>query len=689
MQNYLSIFDRQNFRKLQTSKKEGGNNGCVRRFLVNLFYESLNNLSKPKKVCLVLDNAENMEEIADYLPAQTSKLTAKFDIIITSRYQKWKSPIKTIDLRSFSNEEVKRYISAKLKIEVSEEDVAQLNKLLGGLPLAISVAIDSIKANKNNIKRSDYCNEISNFKLPKKFENEIFTRQVFALIKLIEKDNLTKMILDVIPYLAPDHITLSMLKECWSRYCKDETKTEEEFIKSIELLESYSIITITDSPNHEKKDISTIMTNKRNRELEIGIHRLTQKTLRSIHKHNSTAFKYTDELIIWIMSQIKYEEDDVSEIERVKTSYLIPHAIYLSELPEFKDFESLIASSSPKYREGFASLRERIDNFGTFLRRIGDLQQYIIGDYYQAKRYYLTSLEIREKCIGDTHIELCETVLCLINICECLGDKEEQRKYTARLKTICHTGLTVFWLASMFKPQETKEKAKMLLEKGNDLSTRIGRLSAIFLKVWRESSVNSIPKALVIYFIEYIEKFYGNNAGINFRILALSGLIWGCIGELQIQEECWNVAIEVSRKTHGTDHIFRGQCLVSISNLYRTSNRYGEQKKAFEEALEIFKRSWGDEHLYVGVVTVESADACGLLGDYHQKKKYLLTAEGIFKKAYKDGQANLSNLKSSEESLLISIKFSMKIMVKELTLKISEIQKRKVFSEIILLFNNR
>mgnify|MGYP000961299845 CR=1 FL=1 len=656
IQNYIRIFIDHQFHWMLVSNCKAKFDFSSRSYLLNRFYQSfntnVNSISEPKKVCLVFDNAESIEEIVDYLPNHATSAPAKIDIIITSRYKEWEKLAKKVFvLKRFSDEETKRYISAQLHKSGSNEEIKKLNKLLNGLPIAISFAIASMK--RDNQRLVDYCNKIleDNSKILEVEESEVFRRQlIIAAAELCEKNHLVKKIIDIIPYLAPEHITLPVLLNCYN-LGKDY---ENEYKKALELLELHSIV----SQRHEESEA----LNGKNEKAGIEVHRLTQQIIRSVHMRSPNAWKYTDILLYSLQTQLKLNEDDVSDMMRLKSSHhLIAHSIYLSDLDEFKDPDKILKTFGPVYGRKFSSL----------LKRIGIFQFDVVGDYLQAKKYFLRSLEVGERCYdGIKKYNLCVTLLNLMSACEFLGQHEDQKIFMMRLIERFKELLVLFkWFSSLF-PQEARNIIKKFFATGPPNIIKLGLFHSAVRKIWREFGAHLIHKPLIIGVLEVFDEDYNEANEGNFRIWGCLGFLWGFIGELEIREECWSRALELGREVYGNEHLCVGQCLYTMSTLWRDLENYEKVRDYLNEAFEILLNKLGDSHPYVAMIAMELADVYGQLGDYHQKKQILIQALGIFKRGYSENHihvgmvfkelaevyAKLGNSKSRSETLKRALK---------------------------------
>lgn len=187
----------------------------------------------------------------------------------------------------------------------SLKDAERLNGLLGGLPLAISLAVAYIQQNQISIsafcglvvKENSTVDKVNQSQSQDESQNlnYVSTILTLAFADLRSKNTHVESILDVLAYLSPDDIDLNSQKECWN-YQQDmnafiqllETqekarhwenpktrkgkKKKKVFKKAFEFLLSYSTVYINSENLAKENGDKLPETNL----VKIKIHRLTQ-----------------------------------------------------------------------------------------------------------------------------------------------------------------------------------------------------------------------------------------------------------------------------------------------------------------------------------------------------------------------------------------------------------------------------
>lgn len=97
-----------------------------------------------KKVLLIMDNVDDYSKVSNYVASSPSNVK----ILITSR-EKIKAHISTtIQLKEFTEDQVKKYIKAVLKNSVDEQDIIKLAAKFGKLPIRLAWIVKYLQQHK-------------------------------------------------------------------------------------------------------------------------------------------------------------------------------------------------------------------------------------------------------------------------------------------------------------------------------------------------------------------------------------------------------------------------------------------------------------------------------------------------------------------------------------------------------------
>jgi ankyrin repeat protein len=212
------------------------------------------------KSLFIFDNAEEYENIKEFLPHSLHPDNNKPYILITSRNRKWEvgeeGKIEAIPLGEFDPEEAEQFVKGFLEIkeDSQKESIKALTKELQYFPLALRQAVVYIKReNEKSSKRggerfkiSDYLKKYQEqvdellgegcYENSDRYTKTVLTTWVTTLKKIAENQKYGGQaidILNIMAYFAPDKL---ILKELFSMPGTDERWD------AVELLDQYSMI---------------------------------------------------------------------------------------------------------------------------------------------------------------------------------------------------------------------------------------------------------------------------------------------------------------------------------------------------------------------------------------------------------------------------------------------------------------
>jgi ankyrin repeat protein len=236
---------------------------------------------------IVFDNAEKHSVIKEFLPSSTSG----YQVLITSQNRELlneqeQGKVARLSLDTLSEDKAIEFVKEALNIsnELQDEEIKELVKTLGYLPLALQHAV-------SYIKESGYVETIGKYtEVYRRSEQEIQSflnrecsscyktilltfKTTIDKVKQLENGKLAEEILNTIAYFASDHIP----KEIIFKLAQDRVEENDVSIKNdgangmltraINLLGQYSIISL--------------------KEEQVSIHKLVQEVIRSELKKQS------------------------------------------------------------------------------------------------------------------------------------------------------------------------------------------------------------------------------------------------------------------------------------------------------------------------------------------------------------------------------------------------------------------
>jgi hypothetical protein len=206
---------------------------------------------------LIFDNAQTCEVIASFIPASGGK------VLITSRSSNWNVG-KKIHI-PLMTEEASITLIKKILIDIQdneENNVRELAKKLGNLPLALAQAATYIK--KQNITVRDYLqryeNEPSTFliddslRMDVKDEHEPIAVSLQKFIDILkEQSEDVKLFLELISFLDNKPVPFSLLKDGLRKLQPNlnDLQIDKRFYEILDIIQEYSLL----ETNHQKETV--------------------------------------------------------------------------------------------------------------------------------------------------------------------------------------------------------------------------------------------------------------------------------------------------------------------------------------------------------------------------------------------------------------------------------------------------
>ena len=351
----------------------------------------------------IFDNAEDYSTIARYLPKNNA---GQGNVLITSRNEFWdKTGSKAFKVDIFSEEEAVQFLHNRTRIQNDDEDAKAMNKLLGGLPLALEHAAAYIS--ENDITFTKYIEMFNKYKirllekgLTKDEASIASTWQ--ASIDTIDIEA-ARQLLYICSYYAPEKIQLDTLildNEYLMQPLKNVVADELELNSIVHELRRYSLI--------GKEDWN------------LSIHRLLQESVRHYAKHCTEYIECCFNHINMLMKGNNYVVKEGRDAARL----LLPHALSVFNNIEGLDLQlgdihtlcfnmaysfsefAMYTDSVQWYNKALA-IREKVlgaehpDTATTYNNIAGVYDSQ--GDYPKALEWYNKALAISEKVLGAEH----------------------------------------------------------------------------------------------------------------------------------------------------------------------------------------------------------------------------------------------------------------------------------------------
>ena len=690
------------------------------------FYQSFSSdsLAKKKKICIVLDNVQNMEGILKYMPPPSVVLGRSLDILITSSSEKWEGLTnKVINLRKFSPEEVHEALNSKMPRNTELlEHVNKFADLIDGVPFVANQAIAYLK--QANLTLANFTTYLEKFlntydtqsslelleerkmdTLPKEKETKIlqpelnqslqavkklskpsFSSIIFNLINFCEMNKCAGSILGVLAYLSPENVTKTFLHDCWLHCTKNiqgflqvndqKESYQEQFEKSLELLEAHSFVSIEDrydlSKLTKRTKYEARITNFEGVDLTekfVRIYTLTQPLMRLIHHRNGLFEKIYKCLFDWVLKQLAYDKKKLETGQRA--SWIVPHGLLLnsmkSEIGDLKYMELLYKIGcfqldfTGEYEDALSKLESTykfsVNRFGSdhvqtalILDNLGRVWG-ALGNDEKEKELLTQALQIKEKSYGKDHTQTAITLDYLGVAWIMLGDDQKGRDLLSRALEIkekhyekehAQIASTLHRLGGAWISLGESEKGISLLARAQEIKEKhYGKdhpetaITLDYLGVaWGTLENYEKDKDLLTRALEINEKHYGKDHPQTALTLDNLGVAWGQLGNHEEAKNLLTRALEIKEKHYGKDHPQTSITLGKLGIAWGDLGSHEKKKDLLTRALEINEKHYGEDHPQTAHTLDYLGVAWGQLGNYEEAKNLLTRALKIFEKHY-------------------------------------------------------
>ncbi len=598
---------------------------------------------------LVFDNAQNPEDIKDYLPKVSGG-----HVIITSRESNWGGTAKTLPVDVFSREESIEFLRKRTGGKDGAEALADA---LGDLPLALEQAGAYIE--ETGITLSDYLERFQEEQTkvlkrgnPSSYPATVATTWEISFKMVQDESDAGADLLRLCAFLAPDNIPKPLLVAGAERLPEplaSAVKTPLEFDGAVAAPKRYSLLTVAND--------------------SISVHRLVQAVVRDQLPEKERK-RWAEAAVQLVNDAFPQEGLDVRTWP--ECSLLLPHAIaaaghaeglgaakketqhllnqaglYLNGRAEFKVAEALyeraLLIAEIVYGREHQEVATIINNLGGVLKDMGD----ITG----AKELYERALKIDEKTLGSDHPNVARDTNNLGLVLQDMGDLEGAKElYERALKIDEKTlgsdhptvAIRVNNLGGVLKDMGDLEGAKLHLERALKIDEKalgpdhpnaatIANNLGMVLKDMGdlEGAKLHLERALKID-----EKALGpDHPNVAIRVNNL-GMVLKDMGDLEGAKLHLERALKIDEKALGPDH---PQVAIYANNLGTILQDMGDlagAKELYERALKIGEKVYGPDHPHVATCANNLGLALKDMGDLAGAKELYERALKIGEKAY-------------------------------------------------------
>jgi tetratricopeptide (TPR) repeat protein len=610
-------------------------------------------LGRNKDWLLVFDNADNPNDIRDYLPQG-----GRGHMIITSRDSTdWGSTATALEVKKFDRVESIEFLHKRTKQE--DEDAADaMAEELGGLPLALEQAGAYILAKV--IRLGDYLELFrtrrkelwKDEKTPANYRDKVDTTWNLAMDQVKEEAPEGADLLNLCAFLAPDDVPRSLFGIEYA-HLPESLADQLAVNRAVDGLRRYSLIDANPESLLVHRLVQAVTRDRLSDNERKGWAKAAVKLMNGAFPFQSNDIRTWPEcslLLPHALGAAEYAER--LEVAPKATQHLLNRAgMYLMVHAEFGEAKALykraLTIAENVFGRDHDAVATIINNLGLVLQDMGDLEGakkcferalkigeklygpdhpqvaiytnnlglvlHDIGNLESAKKYYEWALTIGEKVYAPDHSQLAIYVNNLGRVLRAQGDFEGAKEKFERALEIGektygsdHPQVAIYVnnLGEVLQAQGDFEGAKRYLERALEIDEKalgpdhpkvavdVNNLGSV-LNDMRDldSAKRYLERAL-----EIGEKVYGPDHPQVAIYVNTFGMVLRNQRDLRGAKKCFERALKIGEKLYGPDH---PQVAIYVNNLGLVLQEMDDlegAKKCYERALRIFRKKLGEDH---------------------------------------------------------------------------------------------
>lgn len=575
-----------------------------------------------KRVLWVYDDVPNAEIFNKELFNAVIKniwcqSNTKVDVLITSRYLTHRRQWAPIKMELFSIDNTWAYIESFFNQnqypfpKPSREEVNQLNRLLGGVPLAVAQAIHYLKNQKGNISIVQYIKmykEHLNQKAQLNYFIDGCEQVVWATWNITRKQlsEEANLLLQMSCFLS-NNISRSLFEPLWGDKVDDFAKE----------LADYSLIKF----NSDFKSFS--------------IHTLSQKVLQ---------LKQNKKSLVPVLLQ------KILQLKRYKESVALKEVSSLIECAEqlFNKYNANTWSRARAWLPHLTTILPWIEDKSVKARILYNYSRVAVffGDYFLARNYLKQALSLQAYYYTADILTLINTLYTLSNIEIALSNYEEAQSYGNKtlmlqlyhygeahiqlIDTLDNLGFSAYNLGKYKKAKSYYSQALELKiyhygEKHIEATNTFIGLGAVYQKLGNYyKAKNYATKALELQNLHYA--FEHINLSDAYNLL-------GCVhlDEYSFQKALsyYQAALKIREAYYKTEHIELVESLVGLGDVYLNQHNINQTLTYYHRALSIQKAYYNCDHIKMLNILKKLVTLYQRLNKLNEAKTYLEQIQAI------------------------------------------------------------
>jgi len=614
---------------------------------------------------LIFDNAQDPEEIRNYLPRGGAG-----HLIITSRNIDWGGAAKLLPVRIFDRADSVDFLCKRAWQDDTKAADALADEL-GDLPLALEQAGAYIET--TGIMLTDYQELFQSRRKelwddetpPPDYHSLVATTWSLAMEQVSKESHVAADLLNLCAFLASDGISLEMLSKGAEHLPEPLAATAIDRLamnRAKKVLMRYSLVEVTGNA--------------------LSVHRLVQTVIRDrIAENNRKVWIEAALHILCDAFPIKSDDPESIDIQTlVDCSCLLPHALSASKHAEI--LEVALGLVSNLLNQAGSYLRERADlyeakelheralkiaeafyhkkhpdvaicleNLGRVLRDQGNLED--------AKNQLERALKIDEASYGSEHPHVAICVDNLGRVLDNMGKLTAAKEHFERALKIDEVNygpnhfkvaIRLNNLGSVIQNQGNLEVAKYHYEKALEIdmafysknhpyvAIRLNNLGSVLQDMGDlQGAKEHYEKALKID-----KAFYGPESPHVAICVNNLGSVLQDLGNLPEAKQHFKRALKIDEITFGPDHHRVANDVNNFGLVLRAQGDLQGAKQNFERALKIGEKTYGFDHPNVAMIVNNLGIVLRVLGDLQASKEHFKRALKIDENTYGSEHPNVA-----------------------------------------------
>lgn len=587
---------------------------------------------------LILDNADDLSIIPDFLPQST----AAGHVLLTTRSQVMGRLAERIDASKLGLNDGVTFLllrsglsgraRATASLDPKEQEAAwQIVRELDGLPLALDQAGAYIEETSCGLSGYLTLYRQEHKALLKQRGGHVadhpdsVVQTVQLAFKKVEQSNPAAAdLLRLCAFLAPEAIPELLIEKGeaeLSTHLKPLARKPLKLNAAIAELQKYSLV----SRNAPAKTLD--------------VHRLVQVVLRDAMPKN-TARSWAERVVRLLNRVFPHPDVDTWEVCRI----LLPH---VQEVVAFID-----------------QWRIETDESERLLSRIGGYL-HDRAEYREARHYYEKALALAQKRFGTGHIRISvpmnrlgltyreqgkyEQALKLHEQALAIERKAYGEVHSVIANSLGYIGLVYYVQGKYEQAFKLHEQTLMIRRKvygetNSKIAASLGNMGLVYQDQGKyDQALDMHEQALAID-----REVYGSGHPRVAENLGNIGLIYHEQGKYEQALKLYEQALMIDRSTYGEAHPDTAKDLNNMAETYVKHGKYEEAEQLHQQAQAILRKALGDEHPLVALSLNNQGElflAWGKSGDAEQLFQQALTLQRrIWKEAHPDTARSLANL---------------------------------------------